>query len=322
MFGGGTDYPSYLNEGNRGIVVGGSINVYSYIACRYFPQFHPYKFNLVYSQTEHVNSVDEIQHRVIKAVLEYFKIKDGVEILHWCDVPSKTGTGSSSAFLVGLINAIACLAGSKIDVVELAHVAVHIEQDILQETVGLQDSLWATYGGLKTIHFNKNRRWIIQSLSLNETEKRALESHMLLFFTGIHRVSSDVAASYIPSLKEKIKQQNQLVDVAEQSIEVIESKNFINLGKLLHESWLVKRSLSTNISTPRIDELYTKALSLGALGGKLCGAGSGGSLLIFCHPEKRECIIKGMSEEKLLHIPFSFSNDGSKVILNEISGSC
>lgn len=314
FFGGGTDYTQYLDEGYEGIVVGGAINKYSYITCRNLPPFHPHTTYLSYSEIERLKDNKDIQHKVIKAVVDYFRIVDGIELCHLADIPSKTGTGSSSAFLVGMINAIATLCGKNYDYVALANTAIHIEQDVLQDTVGLQDSIWAALGGINIIKFGPDRYWHTQTLNLNREDIAHFESNLLLFFSGISRTSSQVASSYVPTLKTQQEQQKRMIELTYKGIETLKQRDFLRLGKLLHESWMIKRSLSPNISNPYLDNLYQVALDNGAVGGKITGSGGGGSLLLVVPPTKRKQVVNSLHH--LVQIPFKFSMHGSQIILN------
>lgn len=313
FLGGGTDYPAYLNEGNDGAVIGTAINKYSYITFRDLPPFHPHKTYLSYSETERVQNNHDIKHNVIKKVFEFFKIEEGIECIHFCDIPSKSGTGSSSSFLVSLIHAVAKSRSMHLSAQRLAEIAIEIEQDYLKDCVGLQDSVFAAYGNLNFIRFSKNRKFSVYPIELSDSEIAILESHLLLFFTGIERISSNIAKTYVPSLNKFVDQQKQMVELAENAYEIIVGGDYLKLGKLMHKSWMIKRGLSPNVSNEFIDKAYNQAISAGAEGGKICGSGGGGCLLLVCPPGKRKCIKNKLT--KLMEIPFKISKEGSSSVL-------
>lgn len=315
LAGGGTDIPTWLEAGHKGLTVGGAINKYSFIYCRDFPPYFGYKTRLSYSQTEEVQNHKEIQHKVIKAVLQYFNLDTGVELIHITDLFSKCGLGSSSTFLVSLINAVAVLQQKYLSAQQLAEACIHIEQALLKDSAGLQDGIFSAFGGFNILRFGKNHSFTVEKMNLTEVDLVHMESCLMLYYTGIARMSSEVTASYINLLPNKQSEQEQMLDLAEQAIEVIQSRNFTNLGRIMHKSWLIKRSLSDKVSNPEIDKLYQQALSYGALGGKLCGAGSGGCLLLCVEPGKKKEIRQKFS--KLVEIPFKFSPTGAEIVLNK-----
>ena len=310
LFGGGTDYPTWLNAGNTGIVFGGAINKYSYITCRYLPPFNDYYSYLSYSKVETVKANGLIEHNVIRETLSYFNVDEGIEIAHLADIPSKTGTGSSSTFLVGLINAICTLKGDEVADNELARLAIDIEQNYLKESVGYQDSMWAAFGGFNTITFEGNKFSIYRNKG---KAIRDLEKNLMLFFTGIRRRSSDVASTYVPSLAQKEYQQKRTIELTNEAINYFNERKFDKIGELLDTAWSIKKSISSNISNGTIDAIYDRAKRAGALGGKVTGAGGGGSLILYVPKEKQKSVAEELSD--LIRIPFKFTDKGSEVIL-------
>ena len=322
LCGGGSDYKSwYTNHG--GIVVGGTLNQHSYVSARFLPPFHTYKTRVVYSDIETVQENREIQHRAIRACLEYLgwdgPEAPGLEIFHAADLPGRSGTGSSSTFVVGLLNAIAALKGRRMLPAELAEAAIHVEQVMMGETVGCQDQTWAAYGGLNVIKFQTNGNINVYPLLLNHGQIEELEWHLLLFFTGISRTSSDVAKTYAAELGTPAKSRDQwaMIRLAEHAVPAIENGQYEKLGQLIDQSWRIKSGLSSAVSNDKISAMYASARVHGAWGGKITGAGGGGSLILVAPPSKHSDIVSRMEELGATHIPFRFSFSGSQVIFAE-----
>ena len=319
FFGGGTDYPVWYKE-NRGQVLSTTIDKYCYITLRYLPPFFPYKHRIVYSKIETVKNINEILHPAVRATLNFLKIDKGLEIHHDGDLPARTGMGSSSAFTVGLLNSLYGLKGVMISKDRLAKEAIYIERDVLKESVGSQDQVAAAHGGFNKISFAGNDEIKIEPITLTEARIKELESHLVLYFTGFSRYASEVAKTQIektPDRKRELTLMYQMVDTAVNILND-ENKNILEFGKLLNETWQLKKSLTDKISTPEIDDIYQRALEVGAVGGKLLGAGGGGFLLLFIPPEKQ----KKVREEfkNLLEVKFHFEKGGSRIIYynNEI----
>lgn len=319
FFGGGTDYPTWFQR-NGGVVLATSIDKYCYISCRYLPQFFDHKYRIVYSQIENVRNISEIQHPAAKAVLEVLGCKDGLEIHHDGDLPARSGLGSSSSFTVGLINAVMALRGKYISKDELASQAIHIEQQVIRENVGSQDQISAAFGGLNRIEFRRDGSFDVSPIVLPIERLAALQSHLMLCFTGLSRIASEVAKSKIDNMDKREKELKLMQGLVDQAISVLQSRtaSVEDFGKLLHESWMYKRQLSDKVSTSEIDELYEAARRMGAVGGKLLGAGGGGFFLLFVRPEHQKEIREKLS--RLVHVPFRFESAGSRVVLYQPSG--
>jgi D-glycero-alpha-D-manno-heptose-7-phosphate kinase len=313
FFGGGTDYPLYYRQ-NGGAVLATTINKYCYITCRYLPPFFEHKHRLVYSRVETVKSVEEIQHPAVRATLQYMKINEGMEIHHDGDLPARTGLGSSSSFTVGMLHALYGLKGQMPTRERLAHEAIHVEREILQENVGSQDQVLAAFGGFRRIEFLSTDDFMITPVILPQERLVRLQGSLMLFFTGISRFASVVAGKKIeniPAKQSELKAMRQMVDEA---LAVLTGQGSLDeFGKLLHESWLLKRSLSDSVSNSHIDEIYEAAREAGAEGGKLLGAGGGGFMLIFAEPKRQEAIRRRLKD--LLCIPFEFESQGSQIIV-------
>lgn len=319
FFGGGTDYPTWFQR-HGGAVLATTIDKYCHISCRYLPPFFDHKYRIVYSRIENVQNFAEIQHPAVKAVLGTYECTDGLEIHHDGDLPARAGLGSSSSFTVGLINAIQALRGKYISKEELASQAIHVEQKVIKENVGSQDQISAAFGGLNRIEFRPDGSFDVAPIILPGERLAVLQSHLMLCFTGLSRIASEVAQSQIDNMDKREKELKFMRGLVDQAISVLQSRtaSLEEFGKLLHENWLYKRQLSDKVSNPEIDELYDSARKLGAIGGKLLGAGGGGFFLLFVRPEHQKEIREKFS--RLVHVPFRFENMGSRVVLYQPSG--
>ena len=313
FFGGGTDYPEwYLHNGGQ--VLSTTINKYTYANCRYLRPYFTKKYRFTYSKIENVNSIDEIEHPLIKGCIKFLNIKQGLEIHYDAELPARSGLGTSSSFTVGLLNSLCTLKGVTIDKSTLVKNSIHIERELLNETGGIQDQISAVYGGINHIFFNKSGKYKVTEIKIPEKTKKDLNSHLMLFYTGIQRISSDIANQQLKRIRQNKKTLQHIFDLVDKAKAALLKNSILDFGQLLHETWVYKKSLSKNISDNFIDEIYQKSLTAGAIGGKLCGAGAGGFLLIFAEPEKQEAIRHSLNH--LIHVPFKFENDGSKIIFN------
>jgi D-glycero-alpha-D-manno-heptose-7-phosphate kinase len=312
FFGGGTDYPGWYRS-NGGAVLATTINKYCYLTCRYLPPFFEHRFRVVYSQIESSQLVDEIKHPSVREVLRYLNIERGLEIHHDGDLPARSGTGSSSSFTVGLLHALYALKGKMPSKHELMTESIYLEQERLKETVGSQDQTLAAYGGLNHIRFHQNDTISVSPMTLHPDRIDELDSHLMLFYTGIKRTASNIAQSYVQDVERNAVQLERLGEFVTEGISVLTSgDNIGRFGKLLHEAWLVKKDLGKQISNPLIEDLYNQAISAGAIGGKITGAGGGGFMLLFVHPGDQEKVRERLS--KFIHVPFKFDFSGSNII--------
>jgi D-glycero-alpha-D-manno-heptose-7-phosphate kinase len=316
FFGGGTDYPVWYRE-NGGSVLSTTINKCCYITCRRLPPFFEYHTRVSYSKVENVTRNDAIEHPSVRACLRFLDIEEGVEIHHVADLPARTGLGTSSAFTVGLLNALYALKNQMCDKGALAHEAIHVEQDLLGEAVGAQDQVSAAYGGFNRINFYENGSINVKRMLVSQNRLHELEQNLALYFTGFSRTASEIAQEQLrmtPHKKQELHTMLQFVDEAE-AIIANPQRSLNEFGRLLHEGWQIKRSLTQKISNANIDEIYETGLGAGALGGKLLGAGGGGFMLFFIPPEQRNELRARL--KKLLCVPFSFSTRGSDVVVYE-----
>jgi D-glycero-alpha-D-manno-heptose-7-phosphate kinase len=312
FFGGGTDYNGWFQE-HGGSVLATTIDKYCYINCRYLPPFFEHKSRIIYSKMEHVReSIDEIDHPSVREVLRFLNIHEGVEIHHDGDLPARTGLGSSSSFTVGLLNSLYALKGQMVTKDKLAREAIHVEQDMIKENVGCQDQTLAAYGGFNLIEFGGTNHLRVQPLSIPAVKLNLFQDHLMLFFTGFSRNASSIAKTQIENIPQKKAELVRMHEMVHEAIEILNGHDLLKFGRLLDESWKLKRTLSDKISNTHIDDLYSTAIAAGAVGGKLLGAGGGGFILLFAQPSSQDKIrskLKG-----LLEVPFKFENLGSQII--------
>lgn len=312
FFGGGTDYPAWYRK-HGGSVLATTIDKYCYITCRYLPPFFEHKFCVIYSKMEYCQTIDEIVHPAVREVLRYLHMDRGVEIHHDGDLPARSGMGSSSAFTVGLLHALYALKGQMVGKHQLAMESIHLEQDILKETVGSQDQVLAAYGGFNHISFLPNGEVSVRPVTVTPDRIRELNSHLMLFYTGIKRTASNVAATYVNDIDERRRKLRLMKDLVEESISIVSNgQDLTAFGELLHEAWQAKRSLSSSVSNSHVDEIYDLARAAGAIGGKLIGAGGGGFILLFVPPHRQKAVREKLNN--LIHVPFKFEFSGSQII--------
>tara|TARA_B100000029_G_C17582634_1_gene960116 strand:- start:1011 stop:2003 length:993 start_codon:yes stop_codon:yes gene_type:complete len=316
FFGGGSDYPAWYLK-NGGSVLSTTIDKYIYISCRYLPQFFHHKYRIVWSHIETVKKMNQIKHRAVREMLKYMKIKNGLEIHYDGDLPAKSGMGSSSVFVVGLMNLLNNYKKIKITKNELAKKSIFFEQKILNDVVGSQDQIAATFGGFNKIIFNKNGTFVVKPIVLKKNVLHKLNKNLLLIYTGFKRTAHDIAKTYVHKLHETKKNNIlQISNFVNESENALKSGYLDDFGRLLHESWMEKKNLSTSITNYKIDEIYKRAIEKGALGGKLLGAGGGGFFLFYVPSYKQKKFIEHFN--KLINVPFNFSNNGSEILFKSI----
>jgi len=316
FFGGGTDYPVWYRE-HGGAVLATTIDKCCYITCRRLPPFFEYHSRISYSRVENVRTNDAIEHPSVRGCLQYLGIREGLEIHHVADLPARTGLGTSSAFTVGLLLGLYALQNRMRDKHSLAADAIHVEQDVLQETVGAQDQMSAAYGGFNRINFQADGAIEVKRMLTEPSRLCELQQHLALYFTGFSRTASEIAQEQVrmtPQRQRELEEMLQMVDEAE-AIVANPQRPIEEFGRLLHNGWQIKRSLTHKITNSNIDEIYEAGLSAGALGGKLLGAGGGGFMLFFVPPEKRSALRERL--KKLLCVPIRFTNRGSHVVVYE-----
>jgi len=319
FFGGGTDYAGWFRE-HGGAVLATTIDKYCYISVRELPPFFEHKFRVVYSIVENVQSVAEIGHPAVRAVLESIGATTGLEIHHDGDLPARSGLGSSSAFTVGLLSAMHALNGRHVSKEALANEAIEIEQIRLKEPVGLQDQISAAFGGFNHVAFRRDGTFSITPVILPRERLDELQNHLLLVFTGISRTSTDVAQTIVDNLREQTQALTTMQQMVEEAMALLSapSSDIADFGKLLHESWKLKRGLSNRVTSGVIDAMYESALAAGAVGGKLLGAGGGGFMLLFVRPGDRARVRDAL--RNLIAVPVRFDMSGCRIVLYQPDG--
>lgn len=319
FFGGGTDYPAWYRT-HGGAVLATTIDKYCYITCRYLPPFFEHKHRIVYSKIENVHTAAEIAHPAVRAVLTEIPTERGLEIHHDGDLPARSGLGSSSSFTVGLIHALTALKGSYVTKEHLATEAIRIEQDVLKEHVGSQDQVSAACGGFNIIEFTRDDRFIVNPMVLPRRRREELQGYLMLFFTGLSRLASDVAKSKIDNFGRMETELTRMRGMVDDAVAILHNPAtpISDFGRLLAQSWEYKRTLSDKVSTPVVDEIYAAGRKAGAIGGKLLGAGGGGFLLLFAEPGVQPAVREALKH--LVHVPFEFENAGSRVVLYQPDG--
>ncbi len=318
FFGGGTDYPTWYREHN-GAVLTVTINRYCYISCRWLPPFFGHSSRIVWSKIELVKDRSDIQHPAVREALRYLDIREGIELHHDGDLPARTGLGSSSSFTVGLLHSLYGLKEVMPSKMQLALDAIHVEQNRLKENVGSQDQVAAAFGGFNRIDFGEDGRIQVSPILLDRTRLALLQNHLMLVYTGLSRTASDIAGEQIKATTFKKEELKTIYQMVEEAVSLLQGRGSLEpFGRLLHEGWVIKRGLTSVISTPIIDEIYETARRAGAVGGKLLGAGGGGFLLLFVDPEKQPAVKKAL--RRLLHVPVCFENSGSRIIFYDSDG--
>jgi len=313
--GGGTDLPAFYETG-YGAVLSSAINRYVYVTVKRHSElfFEPIRLN--YSRSEEVDHVDELENNIARECLKFLEIEPPIYISTVGDVPASTGLGGSSAFAVGLLNALHAYRGERVSAGQLAEEASHIEIDILQEPIGKQDQYAAAYGGINFFRFEPGNRVAVQHQRLGREQRQELFDSIMLFWTGHQRDASGVLAEQSRNTQEKLV---QLVAMRDQAGELHELFNATNgrvdvagVGRMLSEGWELKRGLASSITTSHIDAWYTRALEAGAAGGKLCGAGGGGFLLFLVAPEHQAAVRAALAD--MTELPVEPESHGSAII--------
>ncbi|MEO5373527.1 MAG: kinase [Alphaproteobacteria bacterium] len=316
-FGGGTDYPAWFKE-HGGAVLSTTIDKYCYISLRHLPPFFDFRHRIVYSKIELVNAAAEIQHPVVRAMLaERGDGPPGFEIHHNGDLPARAGLGSSSAFTVGLVNAFWALDGRMISLQQLANEAIRIEQDVLQETVGCQDQIAVAFGGFNRVDFHHDGTFAVRRVIMPPEKRLELEQSTMLFFSGFSRFASEVAKKQIENFPNRQDELGGLRYMVDEALSLLQNprETIDRFGRLLHESWKIKRSLAREVSSTEIDAIYEAGMDAGAFGGKILGAGGGGFMMFIVPPDRRQAVRERLS--KLINVNVSFETGGSRIVVYE-----
>lgn len=311
FFGGGTDFSGFYNE-HGGAVISTTFDKYCYVTVRHLPPFFDYKTHVTYSREEKINNLSEMQHPAIRNAMEWLDMHD-IRLTYESDLPARSGLGTSSSFAVGMLSAFYALKGQYADKRKLADDAIYLERTLCKEAGGIQDQIAASFGGMNRINFSADG-YTVHPVIINPERKKLLNEHLMLFFTGFSRFSSDIQKGTEKSMKDKTQQLLEMYRLVDDAEKILTDKNtsLNEFGKLLDYTWQLKRGISSGISTDSIDEQYERAKKAGALGGKLLGAGGGGFLLFYVPKDKQADVKKALAGQ--MYVPFSFENDGTKVI--------
>jgi D-glycero-alpha-D-manno-heptose-7-phosphate kinase len=316
FFGGGTDYPDWYRT-HGGAVLSMAINKYCYITGRHLPPFFGIRHRIVWSHIETVGAISEILHPAVRMGLQAtdFDDDEGVELHHQGDLPARSGIGSSSAFAVGLINVLHAMRGNSLGKRELAQAAIDLEQNKLKETVGCQDQVASAYGGFNVIRFNPNGDFSVEPLELGDEQRSEFERRLMVFYTGTSRLSTTLSKQLVDNLDGKTKSLKRMQAMVPQAVDMLRQCDFDAFGRLMHETWTLKRELTTAISTTTIDRIYDDAMRAGALGGKLLGAGGAGFMVFVVPTEHQRRVRDALSH--LISVPVRADFSGSSIIYRQ-----
>jgi D-glycero-alpha-D-manno-heptose-7-phosphate kinase len=311
FFGGGTDIEDFFKE-HGGAVLSTTFDKYCYVNVRHLPRFFDYSTELSYSKTERVRSVDDIQHPAIRNAMKMLDMHE-IRLTYEADLPARSGLGTSSSFAVGMLNAFYALKGKYADKKRLADEAIYLERGLCGEVGGWQDQIAASFGGFNRINFNADGYEVLPVI-IHPKKKRQLNDNLMMFFTGFTRFSSETQKANNWTEKDKIQQLKELCTLVDEAEKVLTNKHseLDEFGRLLDQTWRLKRQTGEAVSTSAIDRLYESGIAAGALGGKLLGAGGGGFLIFYVQPEYQDAVRRAM--ENLMYIPFRFESSGTKVI--------
>jgi D-glycero-alpha-D-manno-heptose-7-phosphate kinase len=309
--GGGTDFRGFYETG-YGSVVSTAIDKFVYVIIKErFDRF----IRVGYSRTEMVESIDEVQHDLVREALQLVGVEQGLEIATMADIPSEgSGLGSSGTVLVGILHALHIYKGDTVTAEQLAQEACHIELDILKRPIGKQDQYIAAYGGLRHFEFCSNEQVEVSTIQLNERDLWQLNESLLLFYTGVTRKSADVLAEQTMNIPNRMEVLTAMRNQGDELAGHLRRGKIIELGPMLQRNWQRKKQLASGVSNTAIDSLYDRAMRSGASGCKIAGAGGGGFLLVCVPPRKRNAVREELSE--LRELPITLARDGSKVIFN------
>jgi len=311
FLGGGTDFRPFFRQ-EEGWVLSSAIDKFIYVIIK--ARFDS-KIRVGYTQTELVDHIDELHHELVRECLRKTGITQGVEIATMADIPSEgSGLGSSSTVTVGLLNAMYAFLNQPVTHEQLAREACEVEIDILGKPIGIQDQYIAAYGGQRFLHFGRQDEVTVTGLGLNETQIRKLNQNLLLFYTKIARKAESVLSEQVQQMDQRLDVLREMKGLALKAHSALEAHEFDAFGRLLDQSWQLKKQLASRVSNSTIDDLYGAARAAGAIGGKITGAGGGGFLLLYCRPERQDQVRSALAS--LQELPFRLEPDGSKVIFH------
>ena len=309
--GGGTDLREYYSE-EPGRVISTSINKYIYVVVKRQIGIVEHKYRINWSKVEFKDQIDDIEHPIVREALKMFHIDFPIEITTFTDIPGQTGLGSSSAFAVGLVHALHALKGEMVTKHVLATEAAHIEVDLLGRAMGKQDHYASSYGNINVFTFNPDETVIVEPVPYRMETKQLIENNLLLFYLKIKRDASEILALQQKETQNKRNQLRRMQDLVDPLCEIISNGNETNkFGELLNEGWRIKRDLTEQITSDKINDYYKLARDNGAIGGKILGAGGGGFLLLYVEKKDQNYVINALSE--LYCLPIGFDTGGTRI---------
>jgi D-glycero-alpha-D-manno-heptose-7-phosphate kinase len=314
--GGGTDLPSYSRE-HGGFVVAASVDKFVFVCvARRFQN----SIRLAYSESENVDSVDQIKHRIFRAALKATGLTSGLELHSLADVPANTGLGSSSSFTVALLNGLHAFKRESVPAEQLAREACHLEIDVLKEPIGKQDQYIAAYGGISAMQFHPDGSVEVERLPLRYEVIDELESNLVIYYSGIERSASTVLKEQAKTIAENkdaaVQRMHRIKELGHETKRILLSGELDNYGEMLHEHWMNKRKLASNMADSTIDEHYESACKAGAIGGKLMGAGGGGFFMFYVRAPERRRVHEVLSARGLRPMRFRFDFDSARIMAN------
>jgi D-glycero-alpha-D-manno-heptose-7-phosphate kinase len=314
FFGGGTDYPEWFEQ-HGGAFLSTAIDHHVTIVLRPKPALDRYRYRVVWRELEDVEAISAIKHPFVRAALQGQNIKSGMDVVYFGDLPHGAGLGSSSTFGVAFLNALNALENKELSNYDLAKSVYNIEHDVLQETVGIQDQFAAAFGGFNMGRISKNGDVSLERISLPGERLKALSDRLIFIFTGVSRHASAVAATKVKNFSSQEQSLTRMGEMAYEARDIlVEDQPLDAFGELLHESWLLKRGLSSEVSPKPVDDLYERARAAGALGGKLLGAGGGGFMAIFVKEGEKNKVERALKD--YVQVPVQLDAPGPQIVLN------
>lgn len=311
FLGGGTDYRPFFEQ-YGGSVISTTFDKYCYVSVRHLPRFFEYRNQFTYSRIERTTCVEEIEHPMVRNAMKMLNM-DELFIGYDADLPARSGLGSSSSFAVGLLSAFHALKGHYVSKERLAAEAIYLERELCNESGGWQDQIAVAYGGLNRINFFADG-FEVKPIIITNQRKELLNQNLLMFFTGFSRLSSEIAKEQEKSTADKTAELREMVSLVDEGERILTDRHgdLDDFGRLLDESWKIKRGLTQKISTDVLDEIYDTAIRSGAMGGKLLGAGGGGFFVFYVPQNAQSSVINALN--RLLYVPFKFDTSGTEIL--------
>tara|TARA_R110002020_G_scaffold49638_3_gene141090 strand:+ start:16380 stop:17354 length:975 start_codon:yes stop_codon:yes gene_type:complete len=313
LFGGGTDYPDWYTF-NKSRIISAAIDHHCYLSVKDLPPYFGYKYRVSYSRIEMISEIDDIDHPSVRNCLKLLEVDDSLTITHDGEMPAMSGVGSSSSFTVGLLNALYHKKGIKLSSKDLALQAIHVEQHLNKESVGIQDQITAAYGGINKITAGLGPEWEVEPVNISEEYIKEMEDHILLGFSGKNRIAEVQSRKQVEQIGKNKNYLNEIMDVANMGIRYIEEESDIEkVSSMLKAIWKFKKHLTSDLTNKKLDDIFELSDKNGSLGGKLMGAGGGGFFMFVVPPEKQEKFKQALNCIKVW-VPFKLSREGSQII--------